>query len=194
MLALCSKYSMRFFISISPLPVPSCSLLDSLTHSLLLISTDMIHSSLLFMTEPLWARVLSSGFERTSRSVSALTVWRILLVFYAIVHTHAHTHTQCMRGRNELGLNHTTQMKGLWPWTPKGEAAWQLKRLSWLLCDSDSAVKETTGAQNVVCELNGLLVSVIFINHYRIFCETSRDVIMKKLCKSHSLKAWIAGI
>lgn len=104
------------------------------------------------------------------------------------------THAQCMRGRNELGLNHTTQMKGLWPWTPKGEAAWQLKRLSWLLCDSDSAVKETTGAQNVVCELNGLRVSVIFINHYRIFCETSRDVIMKKLCKSHSLKAWIAGI
>lgn len=94
MLALCSKYSMWFFISISPLPVPSCSLLDSLTHSLLLISTDMIHSSLLFMTEPLWARVLSSGFERTSRAVSALTVWRILLVFYAVyAHTRARTHT-----------------------------------------------------------------------------------------------------
>lgn len=103
MLALCSKYSMWFFISISPLPVPSCSLLDSLTHSLLLISTDMIHSSLLFMTEPLWARVLSSGFERTSRAVSALTVWRILLVFYAVVHTHAraHAHTRTVYERSK---------------------------------------------------------------------------------------------
>lgn len=106
--ALCSKYSMRFFISIPLLPVPSCSLLDSLTHSLLLISTDMIHSSLLFMTEPLWARVLSSGFERTSRAVSALTVWRIMLVFYAIVHTH--THTQCMR-EVEMSSGWITQHK-----------------------------------------------------------------------------------
>lgn len=182
MLALCSKYSMKF-LSVSPpfLFLPALfwtlSLIHSFSYRLIWFIVHYFSWQSHYGPEscPL---VLNAPAE-----LCLLLQWGEYCLYFMLLcaHTHTHNHTVYEREKWARVESHNTNER-LVTMNTKGRGSLTAeKAIVTPVWFTDSAVKETTGAQNVVCELNGLRVSVIFINHHRIFCETSRDVIMKTL-------------